>query len=116
MVEVLHLVVLPGAEGVTERVGHGSTTDDELSYGVDYAPVVSSSVSYLSEFLPVLSCVVPGPVPGDIASLAGTLAAFLLAAGPAHVVEHVQLVGAGLVAVEVAYQPAHRGAAGRWTG
>ena len=51
----------------------------------------------------------PGPVPGDIASLAGTLAGFLLAAGPAHVVERVQLVGAGLVAVEVAYQTADRG-------
>ena len=50
-----------------------------------------------------------GHVPGDIASLAGTLAGFLLAAGPAHVVERVQLVGAGLVAVEVAYQTADRG-------
>jgi len=37
------------------------------------------------------------------------LAGFLLAAGPAHVVERVQLVGAGLVAVEVAYQTADRG-------
>ena len=61
--------------------------------------------------MPVLSCRVSsrGHVPGDIASLAGTLAGFLLAAGPAHVVERVQLVGAGLVAVEVAYQTADRG-------
>ena len=61
--------------------------------------------------MPVLCCRVSsrGHVPGDIASLAGTLAGFLLAAGPAHVVERVQLVGAGLVAVEVAYQTADRG-------